>query len=346
MHSGIQKNKRFFLTLLIVCIIFIPLFFNSQTAKAFDATQRSWVTLEIPVLAENNILVRLIAVTSGNNLNQSIMIVEPTSTYSEVTVTVSRAVVQAEYSTDSNVTTFTYILAPNQYTIQKNDDFPSDKYDITIHFTTSFNSTFDARTKYCLTPSPYYYGNYTTLGQGGDNVVNLKILHPASFPSFAYQIFYPPIFILFILWLACTILASICLIFQAYRWRKNLPNTSRLTFSRFQGSFITICSAAIFFIPVFELSTQQLNTPLQPTVFDKYFVWLLSAFVGLLIFTLIVKLVTQTKDSTKETQKKFDNKKTPKNRDLTVESILSNDSWGCLGISQECTIVLFASLWV
>ncbi|MGD0072456.1 MAG: hypothetical protein ABSB71_12965 [Candidatus Bathyarchaeia archaeon] len=274
-----------------VCVVSAVL----PTAKAFDPSQRAWVTIQIPTFAENNILIQLTAVTPGNNLNQNMSINEPSSVDPSVnigvsmgvSVTVSRAVIQAEYSSDTNTTTFTYVLSPYQYTLQKVGNFPDDKWNITISFSTSFNAPFDPRFKYCLTPSPNYYGNYTIVSSGdGNYAVNLVILHPSDFAGFVNNTFLVPMILLAIPWAVCVFIILACTAVRAFR----------KTIEKFYSSFVTICSAVIVFIPVFQFSTLDLKTPLQFTWFDEGFLLLLLLYIGLLAFTFIAKFGLQTRE--------------------------------------------------
>jgi hypothetical protein len=294
----LHKKSVSLLLLLIcgVCVISVIL----PTVEAFDPSQRAWVTVEIPTFAKNNILIQLTAVIPGNYLNQSMWVNEPTITSTDpsasvgisggVSVTVSRAVVQAVYSSDTNETTFTYILSPAQYTIQQVGNFPNDRWDITISFSTSSNVPFDPRFKYCLAPSPNYYGNYTTVSSGDGNYeVNLVILHPSDFPDFVNATYTVPSILLAIPWVVCFFIMLIATVIRAFR----------KTIEKFYGSFITICSAVIVFIPIFQFSTLDLTTPLQTTWLNEGVLLLLSAYIGLLAFTFITKFVLQTLEQSK-----------------------------------------------
>lgn len=101
----------------MICILFsaaIP------EVGAFDPSQRSWVSVEIQTFAVDNILIKLSAVTAGNNLNRSIQILEPPIGSG---IVVGRGAIQAEYSADSNTTTFTYILPPLPVQYPKSGSF-------------------------------------------------------------------------------------------------------------------------------------------------------------------------------------------------------------------------------
>lgn len=261
-----------FVAIGVVCTLFpspVPI------ARAFDPSQRSWISIEIPYYASSNILVKMTAVTVGNNLNGSILI-EKIFSSGSVTIGVARAIVQAEYSTDTNTTTFVYTLSSEQYSIHSYGEFPYDGWEISILFETSFNATFDPRVKYCLTPSSNYYANYTTtsvVGQQNTCVLELRIFHPTSFPSYVLIVFLTPI-------LSLGALAAVCIL---------LAMNKRII-DKFYDSFVVVCSAVIVFIPIFELSTQELKTPLTFTWFDAAFLVLFLVYVLLLFVSVLAKL--------------------------------------------------------
>lgn len=226
--------------------------------------------------------------TSGNNLNQSMWVVEPSTSDSgfSVSVVVSRSIVEAQYSVDTNTTTFTYILSTAQYTIQQVGDFPNDKWEITIQLETNFNVTFDQHPKFCVTPSSSYYGTYTAVPVSGeqDYLVNLELLHAPSFSSYVDEVFLLPIILLAILILACIAIA----VYIGVMKRKILD--------KFYNSFITICSAVIVFIPIFQLSTQDLKMPNLFTKFDWAFIILLFTYIAFLVSLLIVKALAKVQN--------------------------------------------------
>jgi len=151
-------------TLLIVLASPVHLLCISQVAEATDFTSlRSWVNVETPYYGEKSILVKMIAVTIGNQLNRGMWIDEISNTQEfAVNVVVGRAVIEAEYSSDSNTTTFIYTVSSSQYEIAPFGDFPNDFWRIGITFHTNFTAQFDPRIKYCTIPSPNYYGRYNT----------------------------------------------------------------------------------------------------------------------------------------------------------------------------------------
>lgn len=175
--------------------------------------------------------------------------------------------------------------------------FPNDKWDITIYLQTDFNVTFDRHEKFCLTPSPNYYGNYTTIPISGnqDYAVNLELSHPKSFPAFVDKVFLFPIKLLGVLWVVCILIAIVVAIVR------------REILGSFFSTFVAICSAIIVFIPVFQLSTQELKTPLELTIYDTYFLILLSMYVLFLVGILIAKIfLTKGLNQEKPTNVKID----------------------------------------
>jgi hypothetical protein len=247
---------------------FIPLVL-SQVAEAIDSTSlRSWVYIEIPYFGADNILVRVTAVTIGNRLNDSIWIDEITSGDFAVNVTVRRFVAEAEYSVDSNTTTFIYIASSREYKIARTGDFPWDYWKIGITLHTNFEAQFDQHVKYFSIPSPYYYGNCTTTygyEQQGYYYysLDLEIQHPSEFGNFIYLVFCPPIILLVLLFLTIFLVTA----FLAIKSKD---------IRQIESTLIAIGSAVIVFIPVFQLSTQELKTPFTIT-------WIDYCFLGLLI---------------------------------------------------------------
>lgn len=292
-----MKAKLKIAITLLVIFAFIPSLFLVQTAEAIDFTSlRSWVKVEIPYYGTDNILVKMTAVTIGNHLSHGMWIDEiswgnPTATEGNITiefgltVVVGRAVIEAEYSADSNVTTFIYTLSSSQYTITSSGAFPNDFWRIEITFHTNFTAEFDPRMKYCLTQSPNYYGRYnTTYGytdaQGYNYYsLNLEILHPLSFASFVYCVFLPPIVLLLILAFVCTIFLVI--------ERKHLRHVGSM--------HIAISSAVIVFIPIYQLSTQELKTPFTLTWVDWLFMILLTWYILILIGIIVGKYLNVRK---------------------------------------------------
>jgi len=230
------------------------------------------------------------ATTVGNNLNESLWIKEISYSSSgaqndgssglslsfSLTVIVGRAVLQAEYSADANITNFTYTLSSAQYDIHSFGTFPYDGWRIGIQLETSFNVTFDPRPKYCLVQSPNYYANYTAITSSGQDIhtLQLEILHPNSFPNYVLAVFVTPIILLISLAVVC--------VWITLEKRKNL--------GPFYGSLVAVCSAVIVFVPIFQLSTQELKTPLTFTWFDVTFLALLVVYVLLLCGLLYGKL--------------------------------------------------------
>ena len=239
--------------------------------------------------------------TSGNNLNQSMWVIEPPSGDSDpqssangqtsigiltsISVTIGRFIVQESHSADTNATTFTYILSPSQYITQEVGSFPNDKLIISILISTNFNVTFDPRPKFCVTPNSNYYGSYNVTSTTPANpspgeqyyLGKFEIQHPSSFPSYANTVFILPISLL-------TALISVCIAIAFY-----IGLTRRTILDKFYNSFITICSAVIVFIPIFQLSTQELVMPNLFTGFDWAFILLFFAYIAFLVGLLVVK---------------------------------------------------------
>ncbi|MCJ7770378.1 hypothetical protein MUP37_02250 [Candidatus Bathyarchaeota archaeon] len=282
-------------SLFLILATFIPLIFPNQVAEANDLTSlRSWVNMEIPYFGANNILVKMTAITIGDHLNQGMWIDEITSgasdsggnssttTQFEVVVTVGRAVIEAEYSADSNTTEFIYTVSSKEYEIARSGDFPYDYWRIGIIFHTNFTAQFDPRMKYCSTPSPYYYGRYNTTyayeEQGYYSYSSsLEILHPSEFAGFVYTIFLPPIILLGILFVTIISVATFLVI-------------KKKDARQFESTLIAIASAVIVFIPIFQLSTQELKTPFTITWVDYSFVVLLILYIILLMAVLVGKV--------------------------------------------------------
>lgn len=264
----------------------------AQTAEATDSTApNSWVNVEIPYFGAQSIQVKMTAVTIGNNLKQGMGIHKIFSSSSSpstggsfsisssVTVEIQRGIVEAVYSADSNTTLFTYTFSSAEENITSFGNFPNDGWGLTITFYTAFPAEFDARTKYGVVPSPYYYTEYTATFSHNDTLgykyynLTLKILHPPTFSTFVTWIFYLPMILFTILALICSLLIFI----------------KRKSINELSGTYITICSAVIVFLPVFQLSTQELKTPFTFTQFDGYFLFLLSWYIVLLVVAVVAK---------------------------------------------------------
>jgi hypothetical protein len=301
----ISLKPRSIGSFLIIIVVFSSVFIfcsaKISTVNAYDPSQREWISLEILTFSKDNTIIELDAVTSGNNLNQSMWVVEPPSgdldpqssasaqtsirILTSVSVTIGRFIVQAVYSADTNTTTFTYLLSPSQYITQEEGSFPNDKLIISILISTNFNVTFDPRPKFCVTPNSNYYGSYNTTSITPTNPspgeqyysVNLEIQHPSSFPGYANTVFILPISLLTILILSCIAIAFY------------IGLTRRTILDKFYNSFITICSAVIVFIPIFQLSTQELVMPNLFTGFDWDFLVLLIVYITFLVSLLVVK---------------------------------------------------------
>lgn len=288
-----KKGVSVLVIAILVVIALVPSLSSIQIAEATDFTPlRSWVNVEIPYYVADNILVKISAVTIGNHLNDGMWIDEvnytkyassnittkgPITIKTEVYVAVGRAIIEAEYSANSNTTRFIYTVSSAQYEIKPYGDFPNDGWGIKIVFHTNFKAEFDPRTRYCLTPSPNYYGSYTTTynneAQGYHYyVLNLDIVHPSTFKGYVDKFFITPIIFLIALAIVCT-----CLLWKG---RKNIEEL--------YSAYIAICSAVIVFIPIFMLSIQELKTPFKFIWwFDGAFLFLLTWFIIILMFVLI-----------------------------------------------------------
>jgi len=293
-----KKSSAFTVATVLVISIVIPLLFSVPVAEATDfALLRSWVNVEIPYYGTDNILVKMTAITIGNRLSHGMWIDEITTGSSNtekgnitfgfsLSVVVGRAVIEAEYSADSNMTKFTYTVSSSQYRIAPSGVFPYDYWRIGIIFHTNFTAEFDPRMKYCLTPSPNYYGRYnTTYGytdaQGYNYYsLNLEILHPPTFPTYVFSVFLPPVILLGILALFCTIFLV----------------AERRHINQIENMYIAICAAVIVFIPIFQLSTQELKTPFTLTWVDWLFIILLAWYILILVGIIVGKYLNARRE--------------------------------------------------
>ena len=284
------KSNSAILLFLILTMFCISSIFLFQSAEALNPSElRSWVSVEMPYYSEENILIKMNIVTTGNNLNESIRIEEVISseepilvnettnengtiqTWTKVIVIKRTAIIEAKFYSDSNTTEFTYAVSSSEYNLQSFGTFPRDEWHIGIKFQTSFNVEFDPRIKYCNTPSPNYFGNYTTQpveGEENMHLMGVSITHPPTFQNFVTLVFVIPLVTLWIL-----LGSSMVVIFL---WRRNL--------NEFFGNIIAINSAVIVFIPIFQLTTQELKIPFM-------FTWLDWCFLGLLISYILFTVV-------------------------------------------------------
>lgn len=276
---------------LLIYVLILP--FQQSTAFAFDSSLRSWVTLDIPVFAENSTYIKFTAVTLGNNLDKGLWIEEPLSADNDgssfgVIVQQGHAVIEAIYSSDTNTTTFTYIVPPEQYRLMTSGEFPNDRKEITIQFNTDFNVNFDPRIKFCVTPTPNYYGMYNVTGnfdasrqqgQQGIYYVNLEVRHPEAFYSHTKATLGVPLKILFVLFAISSVILIIAFIINKYEVYEYI---------------IAIGSAVIVFLPIFQIATSDLKIPLQITPFDNEFLLLLELYVGLVILALILRIFRES----------------------------------------------------
>jgi hypothetical protein len=255
-----------------------------QISKAADTPKSSsWVNVEIPYFGAQAIEVQITIVTPGNNLEQGMGIYSIFSG-SSVTVEIQKGISEAEYSADSNTTTFTYTFLSTdpQIHIAPFGSFPNDEWIIGIEFYSAFETVFDQSPRYCSIPSPYYIGSYTTTYVKNDSMgymyydLNLNISHPSTFPTYVNWIFYPFL-------IPLTVLAILCSIIPVILFLK------RRTFEKLSGTYITVSSAVVVFIPIFYLSTQELKTPFTFTYFDTWLVVLLAWYIVLLAFAVVNK---------------------------------------------------------
>lgn len=268
------------LAILAALLLILPL---AQTAKAADpGAPNSWVNVDISYFGAQSIEVKMTWITLGNNLKEGMGIYQ-VYTQPGLTIQIQRGIVEAVYSVDSNTTTFTYGFSSAGQDVagalKPFGDFPYDGWSLTVVFYTTFPSSFTAIPKYGVVPSPYYYSKYTTTYSHNDSLgynyynLDLEILHPPTFPNFVNLIFYTPI----------VLLGALAFIFTF------LLATKRKNIDKFSNTLITVCSAVIVFLPIFHLSTQELQTPFAFTWFDGWFLFLLSYYVFLLAIAVLTK---------------------------------------------------------
>jgi hypothetical protein len=265
-----------------------------QIAKAADTPMSSsWVNVEVPYFGANSIEVQITVVTPGNNLEQGMGISKIFSSSSSpssggisstLIVTITRPIIEAVYSADTNMTTFTYTFSNTEPVhIAPFGNFPNDGWNIGITFYSNFKTAFNSGTQYCSIPSPYYIGKYTTTYSQNDTNgsmyynLNLEISHPSTFPTYVNWIFYPFL-------IPLTLLAILCSIIPVILFLK------KRTFEKLSGTYITVSSAVVVFIPIFYLSTQELKTPFTFTCFDTWLVVLLAWYIVLLAFAVVNKV--------------------------------------------------------
>lgn len=94
-----------------LCLITFAAFFAFQItpASARDPQLRNWVDIEVTYLSSDGIVLKIVFETTGNYLNQDIVI--RAVRYGDMsTVTFDRWVVPAYYSVDTNMTVFQHVL--------------------------------------------------------------------------------------------------------------------------------------------------------------------------------------------------------------------------------------------
>lgn len=264
--------RQQFVCILGFCLIAFMMFCACQvpSASARDPQQRNWVDVEVSYLSSDGIVLKITFETTGNHLNEDI-VVRKVLYGSMVTVTVDRPVMPAYYSADTNMTVFQYILPDGSYTLSPSGSFLSDSWRVTMLFFADFLAPFDSHPRFCSTPSPNYFCEYSTALSEG-NIYNLQIdvMHPSSFAGFVYFTYiFPTVMLL-------AILGS--LTFNLVRhWHE---------FKEVRNDLLVVSLGAIVFIPIYQLPLSSLKMPFLITMYDYVFLVLLVLFVAFVIVVI------------------------------------------------------------
>lgn len=239
--------------------------------------------MDVVNLSAESIIIKLTFETIGNHLSQVIGI---RTVYSNgVEVKIDRPVIEAKYSQDSNTTTFVYTLSNLDYTLKSSGLFPNDSWIIKVDFYTYFQTEFDPRKKYSQSPSPNYICEYSTSYSYEEEsshhyILSVEIKHPPSFASFIYVTYGLPIVIL-----------TLLLALSSYILYKNWKSIESIT-----SILLPISSAAIAFIPVYQLAIQGLKLPFLITPFDL-------CFIGLFLVYSVIVCVALSQRITRKSRK-------------------------------------------
>jgi hypothetical protein len=274
-------------TLLILCAL------QSQTAKEVEARgYNSWVLVDVMSFDGRGIVARITLKTSGNHVNSAVHIYgeffgstnqgQPCfpgtiCVRESLSAVVGRMVREVSYSSDANLTSFQYIAKwVSTYKVSNQffglPAFPLDEHQLTLFIGTDFNADMDVHEKIPSLPNSNYEGFYSvksvnaTLGSPYEYEIDLQIRHPALLQ----------LSMLIWTWGVVILLLLVTAVLALQRSHKQ---------SDFFG-IVTASWGVIVFVPIFELTLQNLEAPLGITLSDISLFLIMTANVLLSVGVL------------------------------------------------------------
>jgi hypothetical protein len=189
------------------------------------------------------------------------------------TFSIGRAVREVIYSRDTDLTTFRYVSNFSYPFYQTSPAlggvpfFSLDEHRLNITITTDFDTNVDEHIRRPLLPTTNYEGAFQvrrTLVKQNEYtyVLTVDILHSSSFKSLMFIVTWVTISFAFAL-----------TIFLFKRQREGAP----------KDNIVTVSSAIVVFLPVFEISLQSFKAPLTITISDIAMVFLFALNAILLV---------------------------------------------------------------